>query len=150
MRIIFNIQEPRHPTPSWRLPLLTVTTLRSLLKTQSLLLRNSVARSRSKTRLRFKPNSPIRYRITGTVRRYCQAVLQATRWPCGKDDPDKSISPNPAMSEQNCPAHREAFFDDRSIHLDFSLLNHPALSLAFHAKRRSTANYEPLSFHCSR
>ena len=29
------------------------------------------------------------------------------------------------------------------------LLNRPALSRAFHAKRRSTANYEPRSFHCS-
>lgn len=35
------------------------------------------------------------------------------------------------------------------IGLDFSLLNHPALFRAFHAKRRSTANYEPQSFHCS-
>jgi hypothetical protein len=29
------------------------------------------------------------------------------------------------------------------------LSNHPALSRAFHAKRRSTANCELLSFHCS-
>jgi hypothetical protein len=36
---------------------------------------------------------------------------------------------------------------NRSVRL--CLLNHPALSRAFHAKRRSTANCEPLSFHCS-
>src|SRR6476646_8418322 len=31
----------------------------------------------------------------------------------------------------------------------FCLMDHPALSRAFHAKRRLIANYEPLSFHCS-
>jgi hypothetical protein len=36
---------------------------------------------------------------------------------------------------------------NRSVRL--CLLNHPALSRAFHTKRRSTANCEPLSFHCS-
>src|SRR6185312_6534844 len=33
--------------------------------------------------------------------------------------------------------------------VSFCWLDHPALSRAFHAKRRLTANYESLSFHCS-
>jgi hypothetical protein len=36
---------------------------------------------------------------------------------------------------------------NRSVRL--CLMDHPALSRAFHAKRRSKANCEPLSFHCS-
>ena len=86
------------------------------------------------------------YRI---VRRCCQAILQAIRWFSCNDDPDQSISPTPRCQSKIFLRHRGGVFRSSLYLSKLCLLNHPSLSRAFHAKRRSTANYELLFFHYS-
>src|SRR6266436_2975945 len=115
-----SILGSRHPTPSRaafrRLPLLTATTRRSRLKTQSRLLRSSRARSRSIRRLKFKPNSrrqPTRHSLPSHRRLpHCTAILPSRPTSHSvtllQRRPRQIDKFYPATSEHNCPAHRGA------------------------------------------